>query len=559
MMLPIQSYVRIGRHTLRKWFLDPRLHTALRATAYLLSGFVLSAASLENSVLPLAVGLVCVCKGWSGVLATAGSCIGYMLFWGSAGIQGVVWSLAALSFSPLCRLSASTRAFTCAFTGLVVAVSGVIFQIWGGDTTPVPVYLLKILLAAGSAWLFLSVLGGRNPLGEWLTCAVAVLSLAQIMPIPYFGLGYIAAGCLAVTGAFPAVALSGLALDLAQITPVPMTAVLCCSYLIRFLPRYPRLAGCAAPAVTYVLIMSLCNQWDLFPLAGLFTGGLISILLPAPTKLAHRRGETGSVQVKLEIAAGVLAQTEQLLLEINIVPVDESALVARAAERACNSCPCRKSCKDTRRIAQLPSPILHKPLLSIEELPITCRKSGRFLAELHRSQEQLRSIRADRERQQEYRAAVVQQYRFLSRFLQDLSDQLSRRGDNRRVIYKPLISVYGNQPENTNGDRCISFSGVSCRYYVLLCDGMGTGSGALWEAQTAAGLLKRLLSAGYPAEYALRSMNSLCALRDRAGAVTVDLAELSLDTGKVTIYKWGAAPSYIVSSMGTLAGRRCQL
>ena len=29
--------------------------------------------------------------------------------------------------------------------------------------------------------------------------------------------------------------------------------------------------------------------------------------------------------------------------------------------------------------------------------------------------------------------------------------------------------------------------------------------------------------------------------------VTLDLAELRLDTGKATLYKWGAAPSYVIS------------
>ena len=79
---------------------------------------------------------------------------------------------------------------------------------------------------------------------------------------------------------------------------------------------------------------------------------------------------------------------------------------------------------------------------------------------------------------------------------------------------------------------------------------MGTGLGAIQEGRTAGNILKRLLTAGYPAEHALRSLNSLCALRDRAGAVTIDLAEVQLDTGKVTLYKWGAAPSYLVSGLG---------
>jgi hypothetical protein len=237
-------------------------------------------------------------------------------------------------------------------------------------------------------------------------------------------------------------------------------------------------------------------------------------------------------------------------LEAPEVPIDEDALVARAAQQACSGCPCRKNCKDSPRIAQLSSVILHKPLLTGEELPITCRKSGRFLAQLHRSQEQLRSIRADRERQREYRAAVVQQYRFLAEYLQDLSDGLARRTEGLSACYEPQVQVYGNRPAADNGDRCVMFAGIQCRYYVLLCDGMGTGLGAIQEGKTAAGLLRRLLTAGYPADYALQSLNSLCALRSRAGAVTVDLLELQLETGKATLYKWGAAPSYLVSKLG---------
>ena len=32
--------------------------------------------------------------------------------------------------------------------------------------------------------------------------------------------------------------------------------------------------------------------------------------------------------------------------------------------------------------------------------------------------------------------------------------------------------------------------------------------------------------------------------------MTVDLAELELDTGKATLYKWGAAPSYLMTQYG---------
>ena len=552
-MISFQSYVRRGRHVLRRWAVDPRIHTLSRAAAHTLAGFCLSAASLGHTAMPLVLGLVCACSGWSAVLTAVGGCVGYLVFWGSAGQQAMIWLAAGLPAVLLLfdrRLTRETPLLLPAAAALIVAAAGVIFQTLELESTPIALYLLRITLAAGTAWLFAQVMQGRNPILDWIACGFGVLALAQIMPVPYFGLGFLASGAIAVLAAFPAAALAGLALDLAQVTPVPMTAVMTVSFLVRMLPRQNKLLLRLAPVCLYFVVMGLCGHWDLMPVPGLLAGGVIGGCLPAPGRVAHRRGETGAAQVKLEMVASVLARTEQLLLEAPVVPVDEEALVARAAERACGGCPCRKSCKDARRIAQLPPFVLHKPLLTPEELPIICRKSGRFLAELHRSQEQLRSIRADRERQREYRGAVVQQYQFLAEYLQELSDQLARRQDGLGAYYEPQIRFYGNRPEADNGDRCMRFAGTMCRYYVLLCDGMGTGLGAVQEGRTAAGLLRRMLSVGYPAEHALRSLNSLCALRDRAGAVTVDLAELQLDSGKVTIYKWGGAPSYVVSGLG---------
>lgn len=199
---------------------------------------------------------------------------------------------------------------------------------------------------------------------------------------------------------------------------------------------------------------------------------------------------------------------------------------------------------------KLPPQLLHRPLLDTSDLPLSCRKAGRMLSELHRVQEQLRSIRADRERQQEYRAAVIQQYQFLANYLRELSDQLPRKAKEREPRYTAEVAVCANRPEADNGDRCLWFAGTEGRYYVLLCDGMGTGLGAVDEGKTAGTLLRKLLSAGFPANHALRSLNSLCALRGRAGAVTVDLAEIQLDSGKTVLYKWGAAPSYLVTRAG---------
>jgi stage II sporulation protein E len=118
------------------------------------------------------------------------------------------------------------------------------------------------------------------------------------------------------------------------------------------------------------------------------------------------------------------------------------------------------------------------------------------------------------------------------------------------VEFRIELSARSRGKETANGDRCFAFSGLDCRYYVLLCDGMGTGLGAAQEGQEAGRLLRQMLGAGFPAEHALKTVNSLLALRGAAGAVTMDLAEISLETGIVHIYKWGAAPSYLLHRRG---------
>lgn len=549
MITAIRSYVRRSQLILNRLQTDTRIHTALRIGTHLLAGFFLSAASLGNHAQTFALGLVCAADRWSAALIALGGCLGYPLFWGSAGLQGIVWMAAGLGLSLLANYSNTSGRMPLLIpvgASLVAAASGLLFQIRFDDTTPILIYFLRILLAGASAQLFTLRETRSNPIAQWLCWGVAVLALAQVAPVPWLSLGMGVAGALCATGAFPAVALAGLALDLAQVTPVPMTAVVCLAYFMRFFPRVPAWAVYCAPVAAFFAVMGLCDLWDLNPIAGLLLGGFVGMRLPGQSKVYHRRGETGVAQVRLEMASGVLSQAQLLLMDATPEPIDEAALLQRAVQNACGSCPARKSCKGRGMLEEMSPGLLHKPLLDGQDLPVACRKEGRLLQELHRSQEQLRSIRGDRRRQSEYRTAVIQQYRFLSEFLQDLSDSLGKRVPSALPRYSPEVIFHANRKESDNGDRCQCFAGSGCKYYVLLCDGMGTGIGAVEEGKSALLLLKKLLLAGFPAEYALRSLNSLCALRGIAGAATVDMAELQLDTGKVMLYKWGAAPSYLL-------------
>ena len=548
MMVSLGIYVRRWQRTLRRWLADPRFHILAQTAAYLSAGFFLSAASLGNFLQPFSLGLLLALNGWPAILTAAGGMAGYLVFWGSAGAQGVLLLALGLTAAILLgqrQWAQSTPLLLPAIAGVITAVSGLFFQLVFKNNASVPMYLLQIGLAAAATLLFCAAFQRRDPVTDWLIGGIAVLSLAQVLPFSYLGLGYIAAGILAVTGAFPAAALAGLSLDLAQITPVPMTAVLCLSYFVRLIPGLRRWIWSIAGVFLYFLVMFLCGCWDLQPALGLLLGGVIAYWIPGNPGISHRRGETGFAQVRLEMVSSVLQQTQRLLMDVEEFPIDEEAIIAKAAERACSSCPFRNKCKEDP--AHMSTVLLHKPLGNGADLPVSCRKSGRLLQELRRGQEQLRAIRADRDRREEYRAAVGQQYRFLSDYLQDVSDMLAQRVEPAKPYFQTELAVSAAARETANGDRCLWFAGVENRYYILLCDGMGTGPEAARDGKTVGNMLKKLLCAGYPPQYALRSVNSLCALQGRAGAVTIDLAELRLDTGKATLYKWGAAPSYLMS------------
>ncbi len=213
----------------------------------------------------------------------------------------------------------------------------------------------------------------------------------------------------------------------------------------------------------------------------------------------------------------------------------------KARQRACTTCSMRKSCLDQ---AQLTVQLLEYPL------DAQCRKAGRLIPELRRAQDQLRWMKADRLRQQEYRQSLIQQYRFLGNYLRTLADGLPRHSTAGDPSYRVEVSARSHGKEAANGDVCLTFSGTECRYFVALCDGMGTGLGAAQDSREVARLLRKMLTAGFPPEHALPSINSLLTLGSSAGAATMDLAELRLDTGSVTLYKWGAAPSWLLRRSG---------
>lgn len=104
--------------------------------------------------------------------------------------------------------------------------------------------------------------------------------------------------------------------------------------------------------------------------------------------------------------------------------------------------------------------------------------------------------------------------------------------------------------EDVCGDTARVFSDENrSMLYALICDGMGSGESAGEISGRAADMLSALLLCGLAPVRALSVLGAWLAegAKDE-NTTTVDLMALDLYTGKATLYKSGAAPSYVMRS-----------
>ena len=96
------------------------------------------------------------------------------------------------------------------------------------------------------------------------------------------------------------------------------------------------------------------------------------------------------------------------------------------------------------------------------------------------------------------------------------------------------------------GDYGESFVTANSKSYAVLSDGMGTGGRAAVDSAMAAGLMTRLIKAGFNLNSALKMVNSAMLFKSTDESLaTLDIAEIDLFSGELTLSKAGAAATII--------------
>ena len=99
------------------------------------------------------------------------------------------------------------------------------------------------------------------------------------------------------------------------------------------------------------------------------------------------------------------------------------------------------------------------------------------------------------------------------------------------------------------GDCYDSFTDPTGALYIVLSDGMGTGSRARIDSALACSMASRLIKGGISLPAALEMVNtSLMVKSSDESFATLDICRLDLNSGECVIYKAGAAASYIKSA-----------
>ena len=134
---------------------------------------------------------------------------------------------------------------------------------------------------------------------------------------------------------------------------------------------------------------------------------------------------------------------------------------------------------------------------------------------------------------QESRALLSEEFGCVAEYLRRMQAELGApQPDAPRYRAVTGICTAGRHGAAANGDRGACFPGPRNDYYVLLCDGMGTGEPAAGLSADCVHLLGDLLRAGVAPLDALRILNGTYLLRGDGCFSTVDLLHIDLTSGR---------------------------
>ena len=528
----------------------------LRDCVLLIAGGVLLAGiQIADFYMPFAACMILAFPfGIRSVAAMIGAVAGYLLRCGSVeGIEHV--AVAVLLFAAAAVFQGTQLPakiwFWPVLASAVCAILGAVTLFGSGNQ--LAQWLLRCLAGGMGVWSFRSALCG-NRRAQFFLAAAVIAGVKGVAAPMDMGVLLGAAACIFLQE-IQACALIGIMMDIGGGSFYCLTASMILPSILfgrskqkdLLQPMMLLIALCVLP----LMFGSFSAGLVISAAIGVGAGVLLRHWVPAPW-LAANGADMGAAE-RLDTAADILELLRKQIPEKQIASASEAESVYDgAAEQICRCCARFHRCWQHRAEQTLAAlngaskTIIDRGVAQKEDFPQTfrencCHLEG-FITAVNQELEGMLFRRRYQMELRESRQVLAEEFRCVGEFLRSPVQTDRMTG----IQFRPIIGAcsVGKNGDRINGDKGVCFAGNNRDYYVLLCDGMGSGKEASECSGETVRLLEQLIKSGVEAENALKILNGLELLRAADRFTTIDLLRIDLCCGDGTLYKWGSAPSF---------------
>lgn len=518
-------------------------------------GVLLAGTKIAGLDMPFAACMIFAFPfGLRSAAALLGAAAGYFLRCGSVeSIENI--SLAVLLFAASAVFQGTElpakRWFRPVLASAVCAILGAVTLF--GSQQQFPIWLMRWVGAGVGTWCFRSAVCGSRRARLFLTAAV-IAGLSGVAAPLDMGVLFGAAACVFLRDPMPC-AMIGIMLDVSGGTFYAMSAA---AFVPSVLFSQSKIKHLLQPIAMLSMLCLLPLAFGSFSAGlmmsagiGIAAGVLVRHWIPSPLFAAE--DSDSDAEERLGRAADIMELLCAQIPEKQAVSVCEAESVYDgAAEQICRCCARFHRCWQHRAQETLNAlngaskAILDRGVAQREDFPKSfrencCHLEG-FITAVNQELEGMLFRRRYQMELRESRQVLAEEFRCVGQFLR--SPETVRTGSEHR--YRPMIGAcsVGKNGAHVSGDKGVCFAGKNGEYYVLLCDGMGSGREASECSAETVHLLESLIRSGVEAENALKILNGLELLRAADRFTTIDLLKIDLTVGDATLYKWGSAPSF---------------
>lgn len=234
---------------------------------------------------------------------------------------------------------------------------------------------------------------------------------------------------------------------------------------------------------------------------------------------------------------------------------NRTKIFEQVADRVCTGCSMSETCqrrKNTETEAEILKTIETDGYCDLSNMPVSfgqfCLRAERFLREFGHIYELYKQNIILTGAAESSRSIMAKQYGEISNIIDLLSGEIGgeEEEEGTRVLAPKITVRRETKPGQTDSGDTVIYFERGRKFFVILCDGMGSGDDAMHQSRLTARLFEKFLKAGFDKETSLRMINSSLALKaDQESFSTVDILEIDTKTGACEFLKIGSAQSFV--------------